>query len=226
MAVNDSIFDSCNISLDRIASSECIGSSLTKITGNFTTVEDTLNEWCESLNNFASSVSLSVTPVGGIMIYKIPSGGTIYNQTADTTIPAANASTITTAINANKVLLVSETGSGAVWQVCNGTGNTPDLRGLFVVGAGTGDSTAHQYNATGGSATHTLTVDQIPSHSHTYSDTYGGGSTRSANSRYGSGEISGLANGVPTVNTSSVGGGTSHPNEPQYMSLLYIQRIQ
>ena len=57
------------------------------------------------------------------------------------------------------------------WHVCDGTNNTPDLRGRFILGSDTG----HSINTTGGSwnATPdvsvdgtTLTVDQIPSHVH------------------------------------------------------------
>lgn len=100
----------------------------------------------------------------------------------------------------------------AGWLLCNGQNGTPDLRGMFVVGAG---ASGFGYNATGGSAalsvsgttssagahnhditlagagahdhggstnSHTLTVDQIPSHQHA---TQWGESNNHALPRYG-----------------------------------------
>jgi microcystin-dependent protein len=62
------------------------------------------------------------------------------------------------------------------WQLCDGTNGTPDLRGLFVVGAGG----TYSVGATGGANTVTLTQAQIPAHSHTGSTGGAGGHTHSA----------------------------------------------
>ena len=51
------------------------------------------------------------------------------------------------------------------WQLCDGTNGTPDLRNRFVVGAGSN----YDVGDTGGEATHTLTVNEMPSHNHTFS---------------------------------------------------------
>lgn len=69
--------------------------------------------------------------------------------------------------------------SGAVnnvplgWQLCDGTGGTPDLRNRFIVGAGdtyspgdTGGSNA-DYTPTGTNSAPTFTGDALPSHTHT-----------------------------------------------------------
>ena len=48
------------------------------------------------------------------------------------------------------------------WVLCNGQNNTPDLRDRFIVGAGNG----YAVGSTGGEATHTLTVNEMPSHNH------------------------------------------------------------
>ena len=69
----------------------------------------------------------------------IPSGGIIMWSGAENAIP-----------------------SGFV--LCNGSNSTPDLRNRFIVGAGTGGS--YGVGNTGGADSVTLTVDQIPSHSH------------------------------------------------------------
>lgn len=49
------------------------------------------------------------------------------------------------------------------WALCNGTNGTPDLRNQFVVGAGS----TYDVGDTGGEATHTLTVNEMPTHTHT-----------------------------------------------------------
>ena len=51
------------------------------------------------------------------------------------------------------------------WQLCDGTNGTPDLRNRFVVGAGS----SYNVGSTGGEATHTLTINEMPSHNHSFS---------------------------------------------------------
>lgn len=48
------------------------------------------------------------------------------------------------------------------WALCDGENGTPDLRDRFVVGAGYG----YSVGATGGEEVHTLTVEEMPSHTH------------------------------------------------------------
>ena len=48
------------------------------------------------------------------------------------------------------------------WVLCDGTNGTPDLRGRFIVGAGS----TYTPGATGGSNSVALTGEQMPSHSH------------------------------------------------------------
>jgi microcystin-dependent protein len=63
------------------------------------------------------------------------------------------------------------------WALCDGrtvnSRTTPDLRGRFVVGAGSGavGLTTRNVGATGGSETVTLTVSQLPAHTHRVSGT-------------------------------------------------------
>lgn len=62
------------------------------------------------------------------------------------------------------------------WALCDGTHGTPDLRGRFVIGAGG----SYAVGAVGGEATHTLSVNEIPSHSHSISVGSAGDHTHSA----------------------------------------------
>lgn len=50
------------------------------------------------------------------------------------------------------------------WLLCNGSNNTPDLRDRFIVGAGSSYSVGN----TGGEATHTLTIAEMPRHKHAF----------------------------------------------------------
>ena len=97
--------------------------------------------------------------------------------------------------------------------MCNGSNGTPDLRDRFVVGASSGYSVGAQ----GGANTVTLSVAQMPAHTHTrtYSNlapSNGTDGSRTANTNSG------------TVNTGSTGGGQAHENRPPYYALCYIMK--
>lgn len=99
-------------------------------------------------------------------------------------------------------------------QVYNGV-QTPDLRDRFVVGAGS----SYNLNATGGEATHTLTIDEMPSHSHSF--------THENTSAYtGTGIAGGLTTADHTTITSLTGGNNAHENRPPYHALYYIMRVK
>lgn len=120
--------------------------------------------------------------------------------------------------------------SGAVgdieagWVLCDGVQRThpeggaytpPDLRDRFIVGAGN----SYAVGTTGGEATHTLTIAEMPSHYHTqyhpipYSSWYPG-----------PGGDLGMGQNSPTA-TSSTGGGGAHENRPPYYALCYLYKL-
>ena len=128
------------------------------------------------------------------------------------------------------------------WAICNGSNGTPDLRDRFVIGAGgslsvgaTGGSSTVTSSASLSAASHSLTVDEIPAHTHSYSDQYVGHTV----SRYcvsstskASTTIQNRTTGV-TANTGS-GAGHSHngsisfnavSNIPPYYALYYIMKV-
>lgn len=64
------------------------------------------------------------------------------------------------------------------WHLCDGTNNTPDLRDKFIIGAGS----EYQPGNVGGDKTKTLSTNNLPSHSHSFSGSAnsGGSHTHSA----------------------------------------------
>ncbi len=105
-----------------------------------------------------------------------------------------------------------------------GKSTTPDLKGRFVVGYDPADGNNDSNQDTnytrignaGGERKHTLTVAEMPSHSHTYNkvtdDHVNGGKLRGETNSFG----------LEDTQTTTVGGGQSHENRPPYYVLAYI----
>jgi microcystin-dependent protein len=98
------------------------------------------------------------------------------------------------------------------WHLCDGTASTPNLTDKFVVGAGS----AYAVGDTGGENTHTLSISEIPAHTH----------TKGMNPRSCGDAGDAIPGGcVTTTNTGSAGGGSAHENRPPYYALCYIMKI-
>ncbi len=138
---------------------------------------------------------------------------------------------VKTAIDAIPVPLTVPSGiivmwSGAIanipsgWYLCDGTNNTPDLSDRFVLGYG---DVYNTIGATGGESEHTLTVNEMPAHTHDvsinlgviYDDGMGTDDVAGTNNSNGSSE---------TFTSDSVGGGQAHNNMPPYYVLAYIMK--
>lgn len=100
------------------------------------------------------------------------------------------------------------------WQLCDGTNGTPDLRDKFVLGAGN----KYAVGATGGSEEVTLTVAQMPLHTH------GIAGTTSAGSGEYRAQIVKMGTNI-TQSATTAGGSESHPNMPPYYALCYIMKL-
>jgi microcystin-dependent protein len=131
------------------------------------------------------------------------------------------------------------------WHVCDGSSYlgvaTPDLRGRFVLGYGSGSGLTARttVGATGGAERVTLTTAELPSHTHTYQDAYFAESNGSVtqNNVFGSGsatdndnefrwrtEANGDSQTAVDINTGSTGSGSSHENMPPFYVLAYIMK--
>lgn len=104
------------------------------------------------------------------------------------------------------------------WALCDGTNNTPDMRGRFVMGA----NEAHAIGQTGGEEEVTLTIEQMPYHSH-ISSYRGTDSIRVSAS--GSGSTYASNNGQTTRETTYAGSSQPHNNLPPYYVLCYIMKL-
>jgi microcystin-dependent protein len=123
------------------------------------------------------------------------------------------------------------------WHLCDGTNGTPDLRSRFIYG---GNGTNN--GAMGGEATHKLTVEEMPSHSHSAAVSTDGAHTHGVpNNNNNTGEGHAFDTGEDSaryyVDTTSAGShshkvtigatgdGQPHNNMPPYYTLAYIVKL-
>jgi microcystin-dependent protein len=118
------------------------------------------------------------------------------------------------------------------WALADGRNGTVDLRRRFVVGydSGTdgalGDATGQFYynygkvGNKGGLDWYSLTIEQMPSHSHSYTD-------EARNDGNAGGNLGGRGgtSKVSTKNTSTAGNNRSVENRPPYIVLAWVQKI-
>jgi len=106
------------------------------------------------------------------------------------------------------------------YVLCDGNNSTPNLSGRFVVGYSASDSD-YDVNDTGGEVTVALTLNQIPSHTHSYvGHTYPGSGPEQNQSGGPEDRTSFNVNKT----TGSAGGGQPHENRPPYYALCYIMK--
>jgi microcystin-dependent protein len=111
----------------------------------------------------------------------------------------------------------------AGWALCNGNNGTPNLSGRFIVGVGNNGTNNYTANQTGGSDSVILTIDQIPSHSHSVASP--GNIRQSGNNTCDSGNSISCSDGSTTRETTSKGNNESHENRPSYYALCYIMKL-
>lgn len=114
------------------------------------------------------------------------------------------------------------------WLLCNGSNGTPDLRGRFIVGAGAGSG--YSLNDKGGEATHILTIEEMPKHTHTLrahnGQQVGFGLRDTADHDYNAHwtieDVWGNQYGL--MYNDYAGESNEHENRPPYYALYYIMK--
>ena len=149
-----------------------------------------------------------IIPTGGIIMWSgaanaIPTGFVLCNGDA---ISRSTYATLFTTMGT-----VHGAGDGS------STFNLPDLRNRFIVGAGSGSN--YNVSDTGGADSVTLTVDQIPPHTHTYIDQY-----VAIDNGYRPWPANNNDCGQRNRDSGSTGGGQSHENRPPYYALCFIMK--
>ena len=101
------------------------------------------------------------------------------------------------------------------------TFNLPNLKGKVIVGLDGSDADFDNLGQTGGEKTHTLAINEIPSHSHAYTNNLWAQASSFGNINVGA---TAAANGADIINSvsSPVGGSQSHNNLQPYLVENYI----
>jgi len=163
-----------------------------------------------NMNEIKNTVNTN-TPVGSISLFAgttAPSGWLICDGSAVSRTTYANLFSV--------IGTTYGTGDGST------TFNIPDLQGRVPVGCKFSDYLFDTIGETGGEKTHTLTIDEMPSHNHN-----GGiltNNTVSGGARYYF-NTAGTTNGTNfsnSLNISNTGGGQAHNNLQPYIVMNYI----
>ena len=161
------------------------------------------------------------------------SQGDVFVEVSDVTDLAGRASEGETIANQflPKGAIIMWSGSWSAipkgFALCNGNNGEPindviipDLRGRFIVGGKSGDADFGTENGTGGSKTHTLTIDEMPSHNHNVTipkrDTHivkGGGSDHYH------------FDNDTRITTENKGGGQPFKHLPPYYVLAFLIKV-
>jgi microcystin-dependent protein len=126
------------------------------------------------------------------------------------------------------------------WAICDGTNGTPNLKDRFIVGAGNSYAVA----ATGGEATHTLTIPEMPVHTHVQNahnhtqDPHrhnqaqagvpsGTGNTVADNATTNEWTTASTTatNQAATATNQNTGGGAAHNTLPPYYALAFVMKL-
>jgi microcystin-dependent protein len=108
------------------------------------------------------------------------------------------------------------------WAFCDGMSGRPNLLGRFVVGYDPSNQDYNTIGNMGGEALVTLTLDQIPPHSHkiTFKEEKWGDNANNRPFPNHTRPDSGY-----TADTQVTGGGSPHENRPPYFVLAYIIKL-
>ena len=109
------------------------------------------------------------------------------------------------------------------WVICDGNNGTPNLLAKFVEGVATA---ATNPGASGGESSHTLSVSELPAHTHRVVDYTGGASgsrdeVEATHYSYNPVLVGYKWSGL----IETVGSGSAHENKPPFYDVAYIMKI-
>jgi hypothetical protein len=114
------------------------------------------------------------------------------------------------------------------WYLCDGSHGTPDLRGRFILGAGTSGGTTYMIDQFGGSSDKALSIDNLAPHTHELLMGEEGPSEHTAPTGYNELTLKPVTPGVSGNSTvvNTAGGGQPFNIMPPYYVLSYIMRAK
>ncbi len=144
--------------------------------------------------------------------------------TAGGNISAGNAFIGRGTIPIGGIIMFSGATAPSGWALCDGTQGTPDLRGRFVLASGSGIGlTSRTLGQTAGTETHTLSIAEMPAHTHKENFNFTGGEDGDNNYQH---ELYQNTEALAQQSTYSTGGNGAHNNMPPYYVLAFIMRVQ
>ncbi|RJP30013.1 MAG: prepilin-type N-terminal cleavage/methylation domain-containing protein [Candidatus Omnitrophota bacterium] len=182
------------------------------------------NAYTISTTNSAFTVSTTVPQEWTSLVARDLPTSSIAGLVVGSTVPAPGSENNTLSIGSIIIWSGTVASIPTGWQLCDGTNGTPDLRDKFVVGArqdsgGTAMTTVSGgLTKTGGEAKHTMTIAEMPPHSHSYrwwAYWYFSGSS----------ELAAKGSFDDNRQTSTVGGGQPFNVLPPYYALCFIMKI-
>ena len=237
-------------SSNTIASTEFVAKSLAKMVDSAPESLNTLNELAKALGNDPNFATTVINELGKKMNEKEATDTFLPKTVAESTFAKKEeAGVLSGTVMAfsgtfkDGYPIDKKTGlSDNKWHLCDGTNGTPDLRNCFIYG---GDGTNN--GATGGEASVTLNVSNIPSHGHmirTWNDAASGYPLVYRNGSWerwtgGYFRVTGgwqkpagntatapqNGQGDPAGTTDGTGGNQPHNNMPPYYVLAYIMKL-
>lgn len=192
---------------------ECKNKNCIEYTGSIPTGYTSLEEWSENAI---------------IQAYKIESGNLVYYQAKATELQALwnsqqNSNKFLTANDIYPVGQIVIKGDNADYSNWLGFAWERTAVGKVLVGIDSNDTDFNSIGKTGGEKTHTLTISEMPSHSHTIT-TVSSSVVPLDNYNYASG-FNNNNSGVGTSNTNTVGSDGAHNNVQPYQVAAYWKRI-
>lgn len=192
----------------------------------------------------SGSVSITSNGINCLQCGVDVSGGNVYSDTASTseisnvvatTQWVSNYLETLTSLPIGGIIMWTGTTAPNGWSLCDGTNGTPNLSGKFILGY---ESGTNNLNDVGGSSSVTLSVDEIPAHSHNVTDPGHNHQvelkTESMQNVGGEGESvlrdrkssnKDTKTNLTGITLQETGGSGSHENMPPYYVLAYIMKI-